>query len=238
MEFLKTLDDIILSDKVVERFDCILENNIEFTLWLDSVIPEIRACEKQKQNNPWHKYDVLHHILHSVEEMNKQTVGMPEAERRMLAYTMLLHDIGKPAKHIVREKNGKMIDSFFEHNVESEKVSKRVLSKLEFSEEEIKIIAKLVYKHDIFMFIKDKPTKNPYWKVLTPELIEEEIEDLNQVGDGEKLMKWLVMVGRSDNLAQNEKMTGEALALLDKIDKLLAKRRIDLKKKNLSLVGV
>jgi len=176
--------------------------------------------------------------LHSVEEMNKQTEGMPLNERRILAYTMLMHDIGKPAKHITREKNGEMIDSFFDHNIESEVVARRVLPKLNFSEDEINIIAKLVYKHDIFMFIKDKPTRNPHWKVLTPALIEHEIAELSQVGDGEKLMKWLVMVGRSDNLAQNEKLTGEALALLDKIDNILSRRTSELKKKNINLISV
>ena len=238
MDFLKILDDVLLSYKVEERFNSLLENNLDFKLWLDSVIPEIRACESQKQNNPWHKYNVLNHILHSVDAMNKQTKGMPESERRILAYTMLMHDIGKPAKHIIREKNGEMIDSFFDHNVESEVVARRVLPKLNFSEDEINIIAKLVYKHDIFMFIKDKPTKNPHWKVLTPELIEEEIKELSEVGDGAKLMKWLVMVGRSDNLAQNEKMTGEALALLEKINKILARRTTELKRRNAILVGV
>ncbi len=153
--------------------------------------------------------------------MNKQTKNMPINERRMLAYTMLMHDIGKPAKHLVREKNGVMIDSFFNHNVESEKIARRVLPKFNFTEKEIEVICQLVYKHDIFMFIKDKPSKNPHWKVLTPQLIDEEIKDLSSVGDGEKLMQWLVMVGRSDNRAQNEKMTGEALSLLDKIENIL-----------------
>ena len=221
---LELLDSIILSDKVVEKFESLYETNVEFRLWLDAVIPEIRQCEKQQQNNPWHKYNVLGHILHSVEEMNKQTAEMELNERRLLAYVMLFHDIGKPATHNVREKDGKMIDSFFNHNIKSEEIARRVLPNLGFSETEVEIIAKLIYKHDIFMFIKDYPTKNRYWRQLTDDLLEEEIQDLNSVGDGETLMSWLVMVGRSDNRAQNEKMTGEALALLDKFDKMIADR--------------
>jgi CRISPR/Cas system-associated endonuclease Cas3-HD len=157
--------------------------------------------------------------------MNKQTLDMPINDRRLLAYTMLFHDIGKPAKHIVREKNGEMIDSFFNHNVESEKVAKRVLANFGFNKEEIAIICKLVYKHDIFMFITADKTTNPYHKELSDELLDKEIEDLNQVADGQMLMQWLVMIGRSDNLAQNEKMTGKALELLEKFDEMLEERQ-------------
>ena len=217
------LNKILLSKNVVENFYEEFNNNVDFRNWLNKVIPEVERCEKQQQNNPWHKYNVLGHILHSVEEMNKQTINMDEEDRKMLAYTMFFHDMGKPEKHIVRVKDGKEIDSFFNHNIASEHIARDRLKLLNFSNEEIEIIAKLVNKHDIFMFIKDKKTSNPYWRVLTDDLIKDEIEDLFQVGDGLKLMCWLVMVGRADNLAQNELMTGESLALLNKIDNILDK---------------
>lgn len=220
---LNLLNKIMLSNAVVEDFYKEYNNNQDFKQWLDKTIPEIELCDKQQQNNPWHKYNVLGHILHSIEEMNKQTIGLNESERRILAYTMLFHDIGKPEKHITREKDGKIIDSFFNHNIASERIAKECLPKLGFTHDEVEIIAKLVYKHDIFMYIKDFPTQNPHWKRLTPELVEEEIGDLSQVGEGLKLMRWLVMVGRSDNRAQNEKMTAESLAMLDKFDLILDK---------------
>lgn len=218
---IKLLDKIILSDEVVQNFYHELKNNKNFAKWLNENLPEILDCENQQQNNPWHKYNVLGHILHSIEQMNKQTQGMEFAERRLLAYVMLFHDIGKPASHIVREKDGKMIDSFFNHNIKSMETAKKRLHLFGFSEEEIGVICKLVYKHDIFMFIKDFPTSNPHWRRLSDKLMEEEIEDLSEVGDGEKLLKYLIMVGRADNLAQNEKMTGESLAMLDKFDNML-----------------
>ena len=74
------------------------------------------------------------------------------------------------------------------------------------------------------MYIKSKPTNNPYWKTLDDSVLDNEIERLNEVGDGTKLMRYLVKVGRSDNMAQNEKMTAESLELLDKIDNMLDER--------------
>lgn len=215
------LDSILLSENVVDNFYNTYNNDKLFKKWLDSVLPEIKMCELQQQNNPWHKYNVLGHILHSVEAINNQTTNLPDNDRRLLSYTMLLHDIGKPACHIVRKKDGKMIDSFFNHNIESAKVARRTAHDLGFDSNDAKILEKLVFKHDIFMFIRDYPTDNPHWRQLTPALIEEEIADLNTVGDGYKLMRYLVMVGRADSLAQNEKMTAESLRLTDKFDTML-----------------
>lgn len=221
MDYLKELDSVLLSNSVVENFYNMYSTNNNFKIWLDNLLPEVNMCELQQQNNPWHKYNVLGHILHSVEEMNKQTINLNCDIRRILAYTMFFHDIGKPACHITREKDGKLIDSFFNHNVESEKVFKRVANLLNFSSEEIGIMAKLIYKHDIFMFIREFKTDNPHWRTLNYNLIKEEIADLNTVGNGTTLLKYLVMVGRSDNLAQNEKMTGPSLKMLNKFDYML-----------------
>lgn len=223
MENLQRLDEIILSDNVKDRFYQALEDKA-FVRWLEENLPEILICHNTPQNNPWHIYDVLGHILKSVEAINSQTKGMPENERRLLAFVMLFHDIGKPQTKIQRMKNGQLIDSFFNHNVESERIAKERLGGLGFNEEEIKTIAKLVYKHDIFMFIKASPSDNPHWRALTPQLIEEEIADLSSCGDGEKLLRWLVMIGRSDNLAQNPQMIAESLQLVDLFDKMIDQR--------------
>ena len=51
--------------------------------------------------------------------------------------------------------------------------------------------------------------------------IKKEIENLSCVGDGNQLMKYLIMVGRADNKAQNPQMTAESLHLLDVMDKML-----------------
>lgn len=219
------LDSIILSNNVVDNFYHNYSNNSSFKNWIDSNIPSIKRCEEQEQNNPWHKYNVLGHILHSVEEMNKLSKHLPYNIRRILSYTMLFHDIGKPNTHIVREKNGVKIDSFFNHNKESVKISGPLLDKLGFNEKDKNIILALIYKHDIFMFITLDKTTNPYHKQLNKKVIDDEINDLNKVGDGKTLLNYLLLVGKSDNLAQNEKMTQKSLLLLDEFKTMLNKHR-------------
>lgn len=214
-------EKILLDDNVVEKFYEEYRGNSKFSQWLDSLCPEVSLCDKQQQNNPWHKYNVLTHILHSVEAMNRQTKDLPNTDRLMLAYVMFFHDIGKPECHITRMKEGRLIDSFFNHNIASEKVARRVLNELSFDESLIDTICKLVLKHDMFMFIKLRESDNKYHKVLNNDLIREEIADLNSIGDGQKLLGYLLKVGRSDNLAQNEKMTGESLRMLDEFEIML-----------------
>ena len=221
MNNLETLNQILLSDNVVDNFLYNYNNNSVFRNWLQEVLPEIEDCKKQSQDHPWHIYGVLDHILHSIEAMNKQSLNMSDNIRLLLSYTMLLHDIGKPKCHIRRKKDGRWIDGFFGHNIESSKIAKRFAKDINLNQKDGEILAKLVLDHDIFMFIKDFPTTNPHWKQLTPELIKDKIIELNAYGNGKELLTYHVMVGRSDNLAQNPKMTGESLAMLDKFDAII-----------------
>ena len=81
----------------------------------------------------------------------------------------------------------------------------------------------------IFMYITLEDDGNPYHRVLGMEVIEEEIAKLNNVGDGAKLMRYLAMVGRADNLAQNPAMTDMSLRLLDKIDCLCDDKELEMR---------
>lgn len=216
------LDKILLSENVVNEFN-INYNNLQFKNWLLGLIPEVESCKNLKQDNPWHIYNCLEHILHSVEEMNKQTIELEYDVRRMLAYTMFFHDIGKPDCFIRRYSKlyNREVDSFFNHNKASVRIAKRVLKNLGFKSNEQSIILALIDKHDIFMFITLKDDGNKHHKVLKEELIKEEIKDLNKVGNGFILFNYLVKVGKSDNLAQNPKLTTDSLKLLDIIKNML-----------------
>ena len=124
----------------------------------------------------------------------------------------------------LNSESGNVIVCSSSHNLVSEKIAGRVLPDLGFSKEQIAVIKKLVNKHDIFMFIRIEETSNSYWKKLDHKLIDQEVKELSEVGNGEKLIKHLVMVGRADNLAQNPKMTEYSLKMLDAFDKMLSRR--------------
>ena len=221
MKHLEVLDEVLLSKNVFENFKTAMENE-EFSNWLTSVIPEVEDCAKLNQDNPWHIYNCLEHILRGVEEVNKQTKDLPDEERRLLAYSMFYHDMGKPASHIRRfaKAYGREVDSFFNHNKKSAAIVRRTAGEFGFSEEQINKIEKLVYDHDIFMFITDEPESNPHHKKLSKDLINGQMLELSSVGDGKKLMQYLIMIGRADNKAQNPEMTAKSLKLLDKMELL------------------
>lgn len=215
----KQFFDIILDDNAKQVF---FENyNGQFKNWLVEILPEVENCRLMPQNNPWHIYNVLEHILTSVENINKQTKEMEYSKRKMLAFVMFMHDIGKPQCHIKRIKNGAIVDSFYDHNFASRDITKRVLKHFDFDETEQKQIELLVREHDFFMGLIDKETNNPYKQRLTQKVVDKEIERFNFVGNGKELCKMLCLVGRADNLAQNPKMIGESLKLIDKIESMI-----------------
>lgn len=221
---IKFLDEILLSDNVVDSF---YKNyaDAKFKEWLISLLPEIENCKILKQDNPWHIYNCLDHILYSVEEINKQTTHLDKNVRRMLAYTMLLHDIGKPESYVRRYSRlyKRDVDSFFNHNVAGVKIAERVLKSFGFNEKESDIIKSLVDNHDIFMFITLFDDGNKFHHVLTEDYLNEIIKKLDEVYDGKVLINYLIMIGRADNMAQNPKMTKESLRLLDVMTDMLNK---------------
>lgn len=219
---LETLDKILTSDNVTELFYKHY-NNKEFKEWLLALLPEIENCKNLKQDNPWHIHNCLDHILNSVENINKQTSELDANEKRMLAYVMFLHDIGKPECFIRRYSKlyGKEVDSFFNHNKASVKIASRVLPKFGFKDEDIKKMLLLIDEHDVFMFLTLEDDGNKFHKVLTPLIVSEMVTKYNEVGGGEQLLNQLIMVGRSDNLAQNPKMTKNSLLLLNVMEEML-----------------
>ena len=219
------LDKILLSDNVVETFYRYYNENEEFKKWLLELIPEVEDARLQKQDNPWHIYDCLDHILHSVKEMNKLSKDLDKRSIRVLAYTMFFHDLGKPKCHIRRYSkfHGREVDSFYNHNKESMVIANRALDELDFTVQEKALIVMLVHEHDIFMFITLENDENKFHEVLNNELLEKYFKKYSSLGDPYKVMKYLLMVGRADNLAQNPSMTKDSLHLLDVMGEMVNK---------------
>ena len=216
------LNEILLSENVVEKFYKYYDK-AQFKNWITSILPELEDCRNTEQNNPWHIYNVLEHILHSVEEINKLTKTLKEDESRMLAYTMFLHDIGKPLCKTRRYSAlyKREVDSFFEHNKVSKKIADRVLNSFGFSIKEQNIIKTLIEEHDWFMFVVLKDDGNKYHKVLTNSLLKEQIANLNKTYNGIKMMEYLTRVGIADNMAQNPSLTKESLEKINIIKNML-----------------
>lgn len=221
-DMLKRLDNILLSDDVVKEF-YINYIDPDFKNWLLGILPEVEACKNQKQDNPWHIYNCLDHILHSVQAINSLDKNSDYITRRELAYTMFFHDIGKPKCYIRRYSKlyKREVDSFFNHNLESERIADRALKSFDFDQKEQALIKLLVKNHDIFMFIKQDVDGNKYHKLLDEKLVEGFIEEFNAVGDGVDILAKLLLVGRADSSAQNPEMTKPSFALIDKMQEIL-----------------
>ena len=211
MNNLELLDEILLSGNVVDNFYENYNNNESFKEWINTNIPDIKKCEERGQNNPWHIYNVLGHILHSVESVNELSKKYSPSERRLLAYTMFFHDIGKPDTCVFRK--GK--DTFYGHNKRSCEIIEPILPALGFDDKECNQIMALVYKHDAFIQVGNGQIK------LDNKFLDKQIEYFSNYGDGKKLMEYLIIVARSDNLAQNPQMTEGSLKVLEDADNLL-----------------
>lgn len=101
-----------------------------------------------QQNSPYHKYGVFRHILYTVEYVGGEMVKCSASELRILKWTMLLHDIGKP---FVKSTNSEGRDSFAGHEEVSEQMAKEILERFNFSEDEKEIIAILIRYHDRYL---------------------------------------------------------------------------------------
>lgn len=100
---------------------------------LQSFMSEATALRGVSQPPEFHREgDVWIHTLLAMESLNNPPAGGPSAE---LAWTVLLHDIGKPSTAGRRDVPGKTKIIFFEHEDVSAKMAKEILGRLRFSNE-------------------------------------------------------------------------------------------------------
>lgn len=100
------------------------------------ILPEWDAMVGVAQNTPHHRYDVANHTLQALKNVKKD---------KILRLTMLFHDMGKPEMKTTDE-NG--IDHFKGHALVSEEIARRVMRRLKFDNETVKIVTRLVCYHD------------------------------------------------------------------------------------------
>ncbi len=126
----RELENILLQDKPSIE----LRNRKEE---LKELIPEIEKTYDFDQKTVWHPYDVFEHTMHVVDNVG------PDLRLRLAA---LFHDIGKP-ESFTQDEEG--VGHFYGHWVESEQAFINYQYRFNISEEDIYLIRKLIFYHDL-----------------------------------------------------------------------------------------
>ena len=121
------------------------------------VLPEMDAMMEVPQNNPHHSFPVGEHCVRSMELVQLPEKGLgqacegqfdPAQDKKVMAvlkWTMLLHDVGKPATKTTDEAG---IDHFYGHGEISAQMTKKVMQRLKFDNYTSDTVVKLVKYHD------------------------------------------------------------------------------------------
>lgn len=101
-----------------------------------------------QQNSQYHRYSVFHHIVASIENANVTEISVADWQKKLIKWTMFLHDIGKPYVKKVSEDG---VESFAGHDEKSMDLAERILSRFYFNDEEKRIILTLIKYHDKYL---------------------------------------------------------------------------------------
>lgn len=105
---------------------------------ITEVIPELAPTIGFEHNNPHHCYDVLTHILTSLDYAPKYLA---------VRLAMLLHDIAKPACYSEREGKG----HFYGHQQASADMARQILQRLKYDRNTLETVVLLIQHHDVII---------------------------------------------------------------------------------------
>ncbi|MCR4434722.1 MAG: CCA tRNA nucleotidyltransferase [Clostridiales bacterium] len=189
-----SLIDKISGERIRDELTKILlsQHPLKFSLLNDTgllqyILPEFIPCFSTGQKHPYHIYDVAEHTLRSVGCI---------AGDKILRWTMLLHDIGKPG---TKTTDAAGIDHFYGHPRESANIAGQVLKRLRFDNKSAKSILDLIEYHD----------KNIE---PSPKSVKRFVRQL-----GEDLFLDLLKVKEADKRAQNPQYSESRLKELERI---------------------
>ena len=151
------------------------------------VLPELDRCMECEQVNPHHCYSVGEHTLHSLKIV---------PDDKVLRYTMLFHDFGKPDTQSVGE-DGRM--HFYGHPAVSERMASDIMHRLKFDNDTMNAVKLLCKNHDLEITEDNKHVRRAMNKLGT-----------DNFGK-------LLMVKRADCMAQSDYKREEKLANLDNL---------------------
>ena len=176
------------------------------------------------QNNPHHCHDLFMHTLYTV-------ASLPENASSLLRCAAFFHDIGKPV--VAKEKNGRKV--FYGHASQSEKIARKILKKLHYSESEIEEICFYIVHHDDFISwvlpTETYDSNNQYMIPITIENMEKHFEkakkkepllNRNELSEKEVWMKLLQLCcadveAQAENVFANGKLKDSKKHKLEKL---------------------
>lgn len=166
-ELTKLYTSIFLDDNVAYILTKLSQNRIFYDHF-----PELYVTNEYgenvfncQQNSRFHRYGLFKHILCTIENASNSEGNFDETQKKILKWTMFLHDIGKPYVKVIAEDG---TESFAGHDDKSVELSKDILNRFYFNEEEKELILKLVKYHD--RFINEGEITDDNMKFLASEL--------------------------------------------------------------------
>ena len=168
-------------------------------------LPEFDLAMETEQETPHHMYTVGEHILHALQNIRSD---------RALRLTMLLHDLGKPAKKTIDEEG---IAHFKGHAETSRKIAREILRRLKFDNATLHSVEKLVYYHDYRMPVTEKNVRramNKIGKDLFPLYLEVRRADVLAQSIYQREVK-LADIDGAEDLYQKIVAAGQCVALKD-----------------------
>ena len=114
---------------------------LEQTGLMAILLPEVMDCRGciQKDDRGYHQFDVMDHNIYACD-------GAP-IEKPFIRLAAFLHDVGKPAAKIQRTIDGLVINNFYNHEFYSSEITKKLMTRMKFSNAEISYVTHLIQNH-------------------------------------------------------------------------------------------
>lgn len=156
-------------------------------------IPEIRDMFGFEQNNPYHIFDVWHHTIEVLTEVNY----FANPNDVILALAAFFHDIGKPHSY---QDGSDGIRHFYEHAAKSAEMADSIMRRMHFDNNTRNSVVTLIKYHDADIKPETKHIKR--W--------------LNKLGS-EPLLRCLFVLKHSDICGQTLENRAKRLREVDKL---------------------